>query len=107
MMPSARSTNASGNGANKPSSPAEYRKIKSQWANAQLLAEDEARQVALTSAAAAGVRGGRKHGAASEAELFEEMKKQDADKSQERSRGKENAFKRQHLGIVGLLGWLL
>ena len=90
----------SGATTGKPS-PAEYRKIKAQWANAQLLAEEEARQVSLKSAAA------RKKGAASEAELIEEMKKQDADKSNQRNRGKENEFKKQHLGIVGVLLWLL
>lgn len=96
---------ASGNGnvgvnTSKPS-PAEYRKIKAQWANAQLLAEEEARQASLKSASR------RKKGAASEEELIEEMKKQDADWSKQINKGKEHEFKRQHLGIVGVLAWLL
>ena len=98
--PSSSSGSGSGNSgvaASKPS-PAEYRKIKTQWANAQLLAEEEARLKAAS---------GRKKGAASEEELIEEMKKHDADRSKQMNKGKENEFKKQHLGIVGVFAWLL
>jgi phosphatidylinositol glycan class O len=78
----------------------EYQNIKAQWANAQLLAEEEARQ----RAAAAVGQPSRRHGAASESELLEEMKKADTQKKNE---VKEREFKVRHLGIMVLLGWVL
>ncbi|KAL1960047.1 hypothetical protein VTO42DRAFT_219 [Malbranchea cinnamomea] len=91
---------SSSRSSSKPAS-AEFQKIKAQWANAQLLAEEEARQALLKAAMR------QQRGAASESELIEEIKKQDAKKNEEENKKKESVFKRQHLGILGLLGWLL
>lgn len=96
----ASDTAAAHNSGKKPAPGDEFRKIKAQWADAQLLAEEEARQAA---AHAASSTPHRKQGAASETELIDEMKKADVQKN----KAKENEFKTQHLGILGLFGWLL
>ena len=98
-MQSSGSTAADSSGK-KSEAANESRKIKAQWANAQLLAEEEARQAAARAAAETPKR---KQGAASESELMNEMKKADIQKN----KVKEREFKRQHFGILGIFVWLL
>lgn len=86
----------------------EYRRIKTQWANAQLLAEEEARNAARATAAAAAAaqqKLGRKTkpGAASEEDLVKAVKERDV----QRNKAKEREFKVMHGGVLGLLGWFM
>lgn len=86
-------------------SSAEYRRIKAQWANAQLLAEEEARNAARAAAAAAQQLPQKKTrpGAADEEELIKAVKERDV----QRNKAKETEFKIMHGGVLGLLGWLM
>ncbi|KAI1942479.1 mannose-ethanolamine phosphotransferase gpi13 [Ophidiomyces ophidiicola] len=82
-------------------SGAEYRKIQTQWANAQLLAEEEARNAARIRTQHLSRRA--KQGAASEEELMKEVKQRDIQKN----KVKEKEFKVAHGGVLALLGWLV
>lgn len=82
-----------------PSAPAsaEYRSIKSQWA--QLLAQEDKKLADRASRTARRTQGL----AASEAELVKAAKEKDV----RRNKLREQEFKTQHGAIMGLLGWLL
>ncbi|EEP78660.1 conserved hypothetical protein [Uncinocarpus reesii 1704] len=86
--------------AAQPSS-SEYRQIKAQWANAQLLAEEEERNAARARMLEA--RRKTRHGAASEEELIKAVRQRDV----QRNKAKEKGFKTVHGGVLGLFGWLM
>ena len=106
-------TSPSSVSANRPPSRSpgvEFRTIKAQWAKAQAMADTEASQAQAQLAQAEvqgkigpGGCGSWKSSAADEEELFNALKERD----EQRNKIKEREFKLQHLGILGLLGWIL
>ncbi|EER29997.1 hypothetical protein CPC735_013150 [Coccidioides posadasii C735 delta SOWgp] len=91
---------ATGTLAPGQSPSSEYRQIKAQWANAQLLAEEEARNAAR---ARQHFRRRTRPWAASEEELMKAVKDRDA----QRNKAKEKEFTIMHSGVLGLLAWVL